>query len=161
MISQTTEYALRAMVFLATEPETSHTAQVVAHRTRTATGYMSKVLQSLGDAGLVHAQRGRHGGFRLALPPEEISILDVVNAIDPIRRIERCPLGIPGHKALCPLHRRLDEAAELIEDQFRSVTLAQLLEEPGDSRPLCDPDKPAPKRKQRGRKKKSRQSSAA
>ena len=138
MISQTTEYALRAMVFLAMDPETPRTAHKVAERTKVTTGYMSKVLQSLGEGGLLKAQRGRHGGFTLASSPEQITILDIVNAIEPLRRIDRCPLAIPGHQQLCPLHQRLDDAVEMIERAFDNTTLAELLTEPSPSKPLCD-----------------------
>ena len=101
--------------------------------------YLSKVLQSLGRAGLVNSQRGIGGGISLAKDPAELTILEVVNAVDPIVRIERCPLGLAAHGVnLCPLHRRVDQALALVEDAFRSTTLAEVLAEPTSSVPLCD-----------------------
>jgi DNA-binding IscR family transcriptional regulator len=70
-----------------------------------------------------------------------LTILDIVQAVDPIQRIETCPLGIKGHINLCPLHRRLDQALKLVEDALRESTLAELLAEPERARgiplPLC------------------------
>jgi DNA-binding IscR family transcriptional regulator len=68
-----------------------------------------------------------------------VTILEVVNAVDPIRRIQSCPLDLASHgMRLCPLHRRLDNALALVEDAFRQTTLAEVLAEPGASVPLCD-----------------------
>lgn len=139
MLSQTVEYALRAAVCLADDPHASRTTQEIARITRVPAAYLSKVLQALTREGLVHSQRGIGGGMRLNRPPEDITILEVVNAVDPIQRIHTCPLGLPGHGVrLCPLHRRLDEAHAMVESAFASTTLAELLNEPDSSIPLCD-----------------------
>ncbi len=141
MISQTSEYALRAIVWLAGHPQTPLTTQQIAAATRVPAGYLSKVLQSLGKAGLVHSQRGLHGGFALTRKPEKLTVLDVVTAVDPLPRIRRCPLGLRGHgKRLCPLHRRLDDAVAMLEAYFKETTIAALLNDPSAPLPgpLCD-----------------------
>jgi len=139
MISQTTEYALRAMVHLADQASAALTTPQIAEATKVPAGYLSKVLGSLAKAGLVHSQRGLHGGFSLALEPDEITVLDVVNAVDPIQRITTCPLGLKAHgKKLCPLHKRLDDAMASIELAFANSTLADVLADPSSSRPLCE-----------------------
>ena len=139
MLSQTVEYALRAVVLLANTPDLPQTAQSIAEAAKVPPDYLFKVMQSLGRAGLVNAQRGKRGGFTLARSPEKLSILDVVNAVDPIRRIESCPLHLKSHAVrLCALHRRLDSALEMVEQAFRSTTLSQLLESSDSVKPLCE-----------------------
>ncbi len=139
MISRTAEYALRAMTFLAVAPETARTVREIHQTTKVPEGYLSKVMQALTRAGLVRSQRGLHGGFTLAHDPRKLSILEVVNAVDPVQRIHSCPLELPTHgEDLCPMHRRLDDAAAMVEKAFADSTLAELLEEPSKSRPLCD-----------------------
>jgi Rrf2 family protein len=139
MFSQTVEYALRAVVHLAEHAPASRTTDQIAAATRVPRPYLSKVIQSLAQRGIVHSQRGLHGGISLARPAAELTIFEVVNAVDPIRRITTCPLGLAGHGArLCPLHRRVDEALALVESAFRSTTLAEVLAEPTGSVPLCD-----------------------
>ena len=136
MISQTAEYALRAIVHLASveSGESSQTVGQIAAGTRVPAGYLSKVLQSLSRAGLITSQRGLGGGFRLVKTAQEISILEVVQAVDPIQRIRTCPLGLDAHGVnLCPLHRRLDDAMALIEEQFHATTIAELLDKPENS----------------------------
>jgi Rrf2 family protein len=129
-ISRTAEYALRAVVHLAaqTDESSSQTVGQVAAGTRVPAGYLAKVLQNLSRAGLIASQRGLGGGFRLVKSAHDISIYEVIQAVDPIQRIRTCPLGLEAHGTnLCPLHRRLDNAMEMIEEQFRTTTIAELL----------------------------------
>jgi Rrf2 family protein len=137
MITQTAEYALRAIVYLAGQGVPRTTAQI-AETTRVPAGYLAKVMQGLSRAGLVKSQRGLNGGFTLAHAPQELSILAVINAVDPIQRFAECPLGIPSHgRRLCPLHYRLDQAAAMVEEAFRDTMVADLLAVPRERRPRC------------------------
>ena len=75
----------------------------------------------------------------LVRSPTEVTILEVVNAVEPIGRIQTCPLGLKSHGAnLCPLHRRLDNALASVEEAFSKSTLAEILAEPTNSTPLCE-----------------------
>lgn len=139
MLSQTVEYALRAVVYLADQAPHPRTTEQIATRTRVPTAYLSKVLQSLARARVVSSQRGLHGGFLLARPADKLTILEIVNAVDPIQRIHQCPLGISTHgSVLCPLHRRLDNAVASVEQAFANTTVAEILAEPSPSVPLCE-----------------------
>ena len=139
MLSQTVEYALRAVVHLADKAPAARTTEQVASVTLVPQAYLSKILQSLARAGIVRSQRGIHGGFALAKDAADLTILEVVNAVDPIRRIRTCPLGLKSHGVkLCPLHRRLDNALAQVEEAFAGTTLADVLAEPSSSVPLCD-----------------------
>jgi Rrf2 family protein len=143
MLSDTVEYALRAVVMLASRPGEAITTQEVAERTQVPAAYLAKILQGLTRAGIVRSQRGVGGGVTLARPPAELTILEVVNAVEPIQRIRTCPLKIGSHGTrLCPLHRRLDRALEQMEVAFAQTTLAEVLAEPGGSVPLCDGQPP-------------------
>ena len=139
MLSQTTEYALRLVVQLASRPDQPVTIPELARATKIPSGYLAKVLRQLARAGLVHSQRGPNGGSVLTRAPEELTVLDVVQAVDPLKRILVCPLGLKSHGAnLCPLHRRLDEAIATVEGAFRQSSLAEMLKDPRGSKPLCE-----------------------
>jgi Rrf2 family transcriptional regulator, nitric oxide-sensitive transcriptional repressor len=139
MISQTAEYALRAVVFLAMNSGAAFTTQQISTATKAPAAYLSKVLQLLARAGLVQSQRGLRGGFILARCAEGITILEVINSVDPIQRIRICPLGLESHGMdLCALHRRLDDANAAIETAFRETTIGALLTHPTKSTPLCE-----------------------
>ena len=138
MLPKTAEYALRAAVCLAGLSKKSASADVLAARTKTPRAYLNRVLQDMAAAGLVHSRPGPGGGYELARPTGEVTILDVVQAVAPIERIRHCPLGLPSHTSLCPLHRELDRAYATMEEAFRSVTLKDLIESTNPIVPLCD-----------------------
>jgi len=139
MISPTAEYALRAVVAIAQAGGATTSTHDVARTTKVPPGYLPKVLQMLGRAGLVESRRGLGGGFRLAKPPEALTVLEVVNAVDPIKRITTCPLDLDSHGGnLCPLHKRLDEATASVERSFAKTTIAELLGQPGRATPFCE-----------------------
>lgn len=139
MFSQTVEYALRAIVHLADQAPEPCTTEQIAKATKVPQAYLSKVLQSLRQSNVVHSQRGIGGGISLVKTPEDLNLLEVVNAVDPICRIHTCPLNLKGHGSnLCPLHRKLDDAMRDMEIAFNETTLADLLSSSLHSYPLCD-----------------------
>lgn len=139
MFSQTMEYALRVVAYLAGVGEEPATTRQIAAATRIPEGYLAKVIRSLNRDGLVSSQRGLHGGSVLARPADQITVYDVVQSVSPLPRIRTCPLGIRSHgTSLCPLHRKLDDAVATVEAAFRSTTMADLLNEPSRSKPLCE-----------------------
>lgn len=139
MFSQTVEYALRAVVHLAYEAPAARTTAQIADATQVPRDYLAKILQGLSKKGIVATQRGVGGGVSLAKGPADLTILDVVNAVEPIERIASCPLGLKTHGVrLCPLHRRLDDAMATVEAAFARTTLAEVLAEPTESVPLCE-----------------------
>ena len=139
MISQTTEYALRAVVWLARQPDEQQGTKKISEAIQVPGGYLSKVLQKLTRAGLVTSSPGRGGGFRLARDPADIRVLEVVNAVDPLQRIQSCPLGLASHGSnLCALHRKLDEDLARTEKAFASTTITDLLDDENGSQPLCE-----------------------
>lgn len=140
MFSKTVEYALRAMVHLLECDRAGQGLQTVdqiALRTQVPLSYLSKVLQNLTRAGLITSTRGSGGGFRLAASANNITIYEVVQTVDPIERINSCPLALAAHSGqLCPLHKKMDDALALVEVQFRTTTLAEILGDASPEKPL-------------------------
>jgi len=127
------------MSCLAYMPDELVSTAQLAEVTHVPMNYLAKVLQLLAKAGLITGRRGVGGGYRLNRPANEISILDVINAINPIERITTCPLHLDNHSGkLCPLHGRLDDAARMIIEQFGNISLHDMLSEDPTTRPLCN-----------------------
>lgn len=124
MFSQTVEYALRAMVQLAAKHPDASTTKQIAAKTKVPGAYLAKVLQSMRRAGLVHSRRGVGGGINLARPAAKISLLEVIDAVEPLRRS-----GSRGSKSgatLAPLQRQLNAALEEVRKNLASISLGDV-----------------------------------
>lgn len=136
MLSQTAEYALRAVVHLARHPGEPCTVDSIGKATKVPLSYLAKIMQQLSRAGLTTSQRGLHGGFVLSKDPATMSLFEPVDAVGPFRRILVCPMGIPEHgQGLCSLHKELDATLEALELRLRSTTITEIIAE--GNRPLC------------------------
>jgi Rrf2 family nitric oxide-sensitive transcriptional repressor len=139
VISTTGEYALRAAVFLAQNHPDPQTSAIIAAGTKVPSGYLSKILQAMVRAELIHSQRGLHGGFTLLREPKKITVLDVLASVDSEpQRIKKCPLGIKGHVKLCPVHRLVDDAVAHAEKAFSSSNLEELSKSARNVTALCE-----------------------
>lgn len=141
MISQTAEYALRAVVYLAQQIDGPRARSQIASATEIPLDYLQKVLQILVRGGILSTQRGPGGGYRLVRPAQDLTVYDVISAIDPSARISMCPLGLPDHHTLCPLHHSLDKAAEMVENTFRQTRIEDILPNSGNSSACHFPDR--------------------
>jgi Rrf2 family transcriptional regulator, nitric oxide-sensitive transcriptional repressor len=138
MLSKTAEYALRTVACLAAEPDRIERADVLADHTQVPRTYLNKVLRGLVTCGLIVSRPGPGGGYVLARSSDEISLLDVVNAVAPLERIHHCPLGLTSHTSLCPLHKELDRVYAATEQAFANVTMGLLLDSDNPIIPLCE-----------------------
>ena len=138
MLPKTAEYALRAVVWLGRDEGQCESADCLAENTKVPRRYLHTVLQELVRAKLVRSQPGPGGGYALAQPARKMTILDVANAIAPLKRIRRCPLKLRTHTRLCPLHKELDDVYAATERALARVTIAQLVDSTSDIVPLCE-----------------------
>jgi len=99
--------------------------------------YLAKHLQALSRAGILESVQGPRGGYRLARPAEEITLLDVVEAIDGDEPAFRCteirrrgPTAQPAsaYRLACGIHRAMDAADSVWRDSLRGVTVAELVD---------------------------------
>ncbi len=138
MISKTAEYALRAAACMGSHPDRPVSADALAKQTKVPRRYLTRVLQDLCAAGLVRSRPGPGGGYELLHPADKLTILDIINTVEPIERIKKCPLGLKDHTTLCPLHAELDRAYAATEKAFAGVTIQQLLNSNSPITPLCE-----------------------
>lgn len=138
MLSKTAEYALRAVACMGSQCDHPVPADKLAEQTKVPRRYLTRVLQDLCAAGMVCSRPGPGGGYELALPADKITILDVINKVDPLQRIKSCPLGLKTHKELCPLHAELDKAYAAAESAFSGVTIEELVHSASPIVPLCE-----------------------
>jgi Rrf2 family protein len=138
MFSQTVEYALRAVVWLAQHHQAAPVGnRTIAEVTQIPPSYLSKILHELAEAEILRSRRGAGGGFQLIPSPDELTVLDVINAVDPLQRITGCPLKLKSHcEQLCPMHARLDETLGLVEQALANSTIREVMFDPARPLPL-------------------------
>ena len=123
------DYAVRAMLALArSDPDAWLSVARISGSMSMPQRFLPRVMRDLGEAGLVEARTGRAGGYRLARPASEITLLDVLAAADPEDESRRCVLrGIPcGLDGRCAVHDVFDEARGALDQRLASTSLEEL-----------------------------------
>lgn len=128
MLSQTAEYALRAVLFLADRGGPA-TVDEIAERVEVPRNYLSKTLHRLAREGVLASSRGKGGGFRLAVDPHRLTLLRVVEPFHEVSAQRRCLLGRPqcNDRAPRPAHHQWRAAGERISEFFRERTVGDLV----------------------------------
>jgi Rrf2 family protein len=129
ILSQTAEYALRAVVHLARHGEDGPIQAVdLAAATEVPETYLRKILNELVRGGVLRSTRGKRGGFQLAVPAKRLTLLAVVGRFDRITGRRRCILGRPecSDTNPCPMHARWRSTAEQIARFVGETTVADV-----------------------------------
>lgn len=130
MFSNGCEYAMQAVVFLAMTEEERPFVPIrrIGERLGISPAFLAKVLRRLTERGLLCAQRGPGGGVALGRPPEQITLKDIVLAVDGAALFESCVLGLAGcgDRAPCPLHEAFGPTRDRLAATFERITVAAL-----------------------------------
>ena len=132
MLSQTTEYAVRAILHIALQGDgVSVRANELATRLGVPPNYLSKTLHQLARSGLLTSARGPTGGFQLAVPAESLTLQRIVSTFEPPTP-RRCLLGhgICGEAPSCTVHARWAPVAASLQTFFTTTTIADLIRTP-------------------------------
>lgn len=134
--TDTGRYAIRAITEIAhrssDEPDRPIAAGEIAEAEEIPPYYLAKVFQELARAGLLESVRGRTGGFMLARPPDEITVMQVLDAVENTDRwTEECVLGLDrcSDDVPCPMHDTWQTYRDDMIERLRTLTVAQMVEE--------------------------------
>jgi Rrf2 family transcriptional regulator, nitric oxide-sensitive transcriptional repressor len=129
ILSQTAEYALRAVLYMARRDGERTSAEQIARALGAPANYMSKTLNQLAKAGVVTGARGPTGGFRLAIPAEELTVARVADSFSTPRANPICLLGDrPCSSANpCDAHHRWTAVTQAAAAPLAQTTIADLL----------------------------------
>lgn len=142
MVSTTAEHALRALVEMASLPEgNTIRGKHLAHAAGIPSNYLSKILWTLGVAGLIDATRGSGGGYRLRRQASSIRLFEVVELFDRQRWKQRCFLR-SGHDCdesnHCPAHETWRRVREVYTEFLESTTIADFAHPAGGQSDLVN-----------------------
>lgn len=122
-----TDFGLRALMRLAGEPERMFTADEIAAEFDISRNHLAKIVRTLAGAGIVTTQRGARGGFRLALPPQKITIGEIVRQLEAHQSLVECFRSDGGDCLLtprCRLKKHLARAQASFLRELDATTLA-------------------------------------
>lgn len=144
LFSRECEYALQAVMYLALRPGNEPTSiKELTEKLHTPFHFLGKILQRLVRKGLLKSQKGPAGGFRLALPPEKITLLQVIEAIDGTSFLKTCIFGFPEctPSSPCALHDQWASSRDAINAMLANRSISQMAHSMKKSQYLTDEQK--------------------
>jgi len=129
--SKKCEHGLQAILFMATKDiECVCPAEEISNKLNIPKEFISKILQSLTESGIVESKKGKSGGFKLAKHPSKIKLIDIVEAIDGLESFNTCVLGFSecSSKNPCPVHDQWGDLRVKAYEMLSSETIDKLKE---------------------------------
>ncbi len=129
ILSRSSEYAIRAMTFLASQPAGKLSgAREISQAERIPMQFLWKILQNLARRRLIRSFKGMRGGYELAVPADRITLGMIVDVTDSTARFEQCVLGLPkcGDRHPCPLHETWKTLRANFMSMLEDKTVADL-----------------------------------
>jgi FeS assembly SUF system regulator len=131
-VTKLTDYATVVLTALAARPDAVLSAAELAERAGLEMPTVAKLLKPLAQAGLVEGFRGTNGGYRLARAASQISLVEIVEAMEGPLGMTECSVhaGACGIEHSCGVRANWRRLNDVVADALRSVTLAQMLDTP-------------------------------
>lgn len=151
-LSKMADYGTVILAAMADEPQRSRSAAEIADTIRVPAPTVSKVLKILGRGGLVASQRGARGGYLLSRPPGEITLAEIILAMDGPIGMTECSVtpGLCTQESSCAVRANWLRINRAVFGVLREITLDQLsapIPQPVDTSALARKIAPATKRK--------------
>ncbi|MEE8423642.1 MAG: Rrf2 family transcriptional regulator [Thermodesulfobacteriota bacterium] len=132
MLSRACEYAIQAAIYMAKKPRREYTLiREISKELNIPHHFLGKIMQSLVKKGIMISHKGPKGGLALSKKASEISMLDVVTAIDGSDFTSRCIIGLKKCEdtSKCPLHITWCDKRENLKEMFSAESLAKLVKD--------------------------------
>ncbi len=129
LITRQADYAVRIVIYLAQHYGKTLTAGVLAEKTNVPKSFLPRIVSTLSNRRIVVTEKGKKGGVKLAKPPEEITVYEVIEAIDGtpfmnvcVDREDVCP-----YTSFCKMHELWKELQEHIVSKLKNTTISDVL----------------------------------
>jgi len=131
MLSNTSKYAIRAMIYLALKNKGEEKIGIkqISKDLEIPTPFLGKILQSLAKHKLLSSTKGPHGGFGLGKSAHDINLMDIVEVIDGLDSFNMCVLGLKScanNEQNCPIHPKYATIREQLKDLFQNENIGKL-----------------------------------
>ncbi|MBI5725985.1 MAG: Rrf2 family transcriptional regulator [Planctomycetes bacterium] len=134
VIRRDTDHALRMLVHIASQGGQTTSAPVIARKLDIPAGFAHKILRKLSKAGILRSKTGNSGGFRLAGPMLQISLFDIISAVQPPPLFNICTGGEDGcvRRPSCRISAHLRGFQDRLNTFLRDTRLSDILDDPAD-----------------------------
>lgn len=133
MLSNTSKYAIRAVIYLALYSSTEKRIGIkeISSKLDIPTPFLGKILQRLAKQKILSSTKGPHGGFSLKIPANDISIMEIVEIIDGTESFDVCVIRTTkcSHDEPCSLHDKISPLRSQMRSVFMTETIADLASE--------------------------------
>ena len=126
LFSKKCEYGIQAVLYMAAQNNgIIIPSDEISKKLKIPKEFISKILQSLTESGIIESKKGKAGGFKLAKNPSKIKLIDIVEAIDGLESFNSCVLGFPNcsPEKPCPVHNQWGELRTKAYDMLSSETI--------------------------------------
>jgi len=129
LITRNTDYAVRALCYIARHEQGIISVSELERELEIPRPFLRKILQILNKNGLLRSYKGKGGGFTLALPPNRIFLVDLMEIFQGPVKLNECIFKkrVCPNKKTCPLKRKMDAIEEHVASELKSITIASLL----------------------------------
>lgn len=130
LLSKSCEYAIQAILYLAKHHDRNYVSiKEIARDQNVSFYFLTKILQILTNSGLLISYKGPKGGVSLARPADEITLLQVIKAIDGLDFKDKCIIGLPkcDDKNPCPLHNDWSALRDKIYRMLEEKNITELI----------------------------------
>lgn len=127
-ITRETDYAIRCVLYLSRKEDSIIMADEISRAMSVPKSFLAKILQKLAKAGVVTSFRGVKGGFRLAKKPKQITLLDIIEAIEGPAAMNRCAVdaSLCNFSSTCAVHPVWVKLRRIVEDYLRKTDFKAL-----------------------------------
>jgi Rrf2 family cysteine metabolism transcriptional repressor len=131
LLTKDTDYAVRAIVHLARHDSQYKSSSRIASEEGIPLQFLRRILQALTKAGMVTSREGATGGFRLAVPPKDIRVSDIIRIFQGDIQLSECMFRrrLCSNRGTCVLRKRIKSIEKMVNREFEKVTIASLLKD--------------------------------
>ncbi|MEE8564253.1 MAG: Rrf2 family transcriptional regulator [Atribacterota bacterium] len=129
LITRNTDYAVRALCCIAEQEKNIVSTDQMVQNLQMPRPFLRKILQILNKKGLLNSYKGKGGGFALALPPEKISLIDVMKIFQGPTRLNECKFKKSDcpYTSDCLLKKKIDEIEKEVVIKLKAITIASII----------------------------------
>lgn len=127
-LSNTSEYALRILAYMAKEPSKIYTAKQLVEKLHISDKYLRQLMTSLAKKGLIYSIQGREGGYLFARDTNDIYVSDIIEAVEGVNKYLGCIMGFDhcSDENPCVMHKLWVKTRKPFAETFLTSSLAQL-----------------------------------